>query len=294
MMKPSTMIVLGEDLAKKIRQKRALLSDMTNHQKKNTSKRRKTSKKAKKKSSFCEQEHSDMTMTLSTESPMKKLNHYLTIEADCRPCPKYLKLRQAYMNKKTRENAIFFIRLLHKKSFRACIEGEPMKRVKMSITSLFLATSILDRYFSETKIIYSQKKKILSVAATCLWIASKIQDVIPPLPKQFARWISEVTTWENVLELEKDIFQTLSFNMWICTVPVFVTSFGEFVPHNKNRKVGVVEELTTWLCSLTLDSYEMLTFSNSLIAATCIARALVMTNDVTSKNAFVSFFFSNW
>ena len=228
-------------------------------------------------------------MTITTESPMKKLNHYLTIEADCRPCPKYLKLRQAYMNKSSRQNAIYFQRLLHKKSYRACTEAEPMKRVKMSITSLFLAVSIFDRYMSKTRKIYttSQKKEILTIAAASLWIGSKIQDVIPPLPQQFARWIREVSTWSNILEIEIEIFQTLEFDVWSSTVPVFVASFGEFVPPDRERKNGVVEELTTWLCSLTLDSYDMLSFSSSLIAATCIARALSMTNDMRSRNSFV-------
>ena len=295
-MKPSTMVVLGEDLANKIRQKkRPLLCDLTN-KKKISNKRRKKSKKTKKRKQTSP-EISDMTMQITSESPMKKLNHYLTIEADCRPCPKYLKLRQTYLTSTSRQNAIYFQRLLHKKSYRACTEAEPMKRVKMSITSLFLAVSIFDRYMSRTLKIYtnSQRKLILAVSAACLWIASKIQDVIPPLPKQFARWITEVTTWSNILELEIEIFQTLEFDVWSSTVPVFVTSFGDFVPFNKDRKDGVVEELTTWLCSLTLDSYEMLSFSSSLIAATCIARALVMTNDMRSRNAFVRgdlFFFS--
>ena len=163
----------------------------------------------------------------------------------------------------------------------------------MPIFSEFAIQILFD--FSSGNLFFFRRDGMYTQREACLWIASKIQDVIPPLPKQFARWITEVTTWSNILELEIEIFQTLEFDVWSSTVPVFVTSFGDFVPFNKDRKDGVVEELTTWLCSLTLDSYEMLSFSNSLIAATCIARALVMTNDMRSRNAFVRgdlFFFS--
>ena len=90
-MKPSTMVVLGEDLANKstFQKKRPLLCDLTN-KKKTSNKRRKKSKKTKKRKQTSP-EILDMTMQITSESPMKKLNHYLTIEADCRPCPKYLK-----------------------------------------------------------------------------------------------------------------------------------------------------------------------------------------------------------
>lgn len=77
--------------------------------------------------------------------------------------------------------------------------------------------NILDRYM----LLQGMNKKlseqgIQSVAATCLYIAAKLEEIYPPSIDHFANTPEVPLKLDELLELEREIIMAIQ---WNCTVP---------------------------------------------------------------------------
>eukprot|EP00658_Telonema_sp_P-2_P032482 TRINITY_DN24047_c0_g1_i3.p1 TRINITY_DN24047_c0_g1~~TRINITY_DN24047_c0_g1_i3.p1 ORF type:complete len:367 (-),score=57.17 TRINITY_DN24047_c0_g1_i3:310-1410(-) len=85
---------------------------------------------------------------------------------------------------------------------------------RLSNSTLALTSSVLDRYLTEREI---EKKQLQLLGVTCMWIASKMEEVSVPLVSDFA-WITfDTYTVEELRVMERRVLQVLEFSIsrWI-------------------------------------------------------------------------------
>ena len=84
------------------------------------------------------------------------------------------------------------------------------RKFKMNLETLHLAVNLVDRVTCE-KII--SKKFYQLVGITCLFIASKYEDIYPPSLYEFTYVCDNAYQQDDLLNMEGEILQLLKFNM---------------------------------------------------------------------------------
>lgn len=78
-----------------------------------------------------------------------------------------------------------------------------------------------------------KEQQIQEIAATCLYIASKMEEIYPPNMEYFAKTPEESMTDTHLVNLERDIIQTLNFELSVPTannwLNVYCADFDRFL-----------------------------------------------------------------
>lgn len=95
---------------------------------------------------------------------------------------------------------------------------------KLLPETLFITINLLDRFTGKLQI---PRKKYQLVGATCLFIASKYEEIYPPLIKDFKFITDNAYTIEEIKNMEKNILEQLDFEVTMPTSLRFLERYAK-------------------------------------------------------------------
>ena len=119
----------------------------------------------------------------------------------------------------------------------------------LSNESLYLAIDILDRFFSQ---VYTEPADYTLVCLACLLIASKYEDIYPPLIDKLASYDNAITTGD-ILDMETRILKALDYRISNPTSLPFLIRFSQAAHADKR-----MSEMAHFILEGTLLSYSLL------------------------------------
>lgn len=84
------------------------------------------------------------------------------------------------------------------------------KKFKLVVETLFLAVNLIDRVCQMIKI---AKHRFQLLGITCLFIASKYEDIYPPYLSDFAFVCADAYSDNDILKMEAEVLRLLDFNI---------------------------------------------------------------------------------
>ena len=87
---------------------------------------------------------------------------------------------------------------------------EVHRKLDMLPETLFLSINLTDRYLSTTEI---RRSKLQLVGVTAMVIASKYEEIYPPVVNDFVYFTDNAYTRDEILMMEKSILETLHFGV---------------------------------------------------------------------------------
>jgi serine/threonine protein kinase len=167
----------------------------------------------------------------------------------------------------------------------------------MCLRTLYFATALMDRSAevrrdpaitddresdedSPTKRTDAEKETSKLLAATCVHIASKCEDVQYVSIRDLAEKAAFITEAKEILLMEETVMNDLQFDVYIPTTIDFVTLFMECVPElnkdGEDQEDAVLTHLVRYISEVTLLSADFLDYKPSAVAACCVRYALLM------------------
>ncbi|KAI3725551.1 hypothetical protein L1987_65341 [Smallanthus sonchifolius] len=131
--------------------------------------------------------------------------------------------------------------------------------------TLYLTVNLIDR-FMECQTV--SRKKLQLVGITAMLLACKYEEVSVPVVDDFVVISDKAYIRTEVLDMEKEMMNTLQFNLSVPTPYVFIKRFLKAANSYKE-----LELLSFYLVDMCLVEYEMLRFSPSLLAAAAVFTA---------------------
>ncbi|WOL09745.1 hypothetical protein Cni_G18498 [Canna indica] len=131
--------------------------------------------------------------------------------------------------------------------------------------TLFLTVNIIDRFLEKQEIV---RKKLQLVGVTAMLLACKYEEVSVPVVEDLVLISDRAYTREEILEMERQILNTLQFNMSVPTPYVFMKRFLKAAESDKK-----LELLSFFIIELCLVEHKMLQFRPSLLAAAAVYTA---------------------
>lgn len=132
----------------------------------------------------------------------------LRVEKESLPSPNYMS-HQTDINFNMRAILVDWIIEVHLK-------------FKLLPETLFITINLIDRYLSQTNI---RRKNLQLVGVTCMFIASKYEDIYPPPVIDFANITDNAYTTTQIFEMEFSVLSTLNFNITCCSPYRFLERF---------------------------------------------------------------------
>ena len=93
--------------------------------------------------------------------------------------------------------------------------------------SLFLTVNIIDRYFAKNHKIKNSEVQLVGVSA--MLVATKYEEIYPPLLKDFVYISENNCSAEDILEMEKLILFSLDFDIQLTSCYRFLERFSKIV-----------------------------------------------------------------
>ena len=146
-------------------------------------------------------------------------------------------------------------------------------RFKLKSETLFLTVNIIDRYLSKLNI---HKTKLQLLGTTAMYIASKYEEIYPPKVKDFAYVTDNTYSRSEILIMEQDILNILSFNISLPSSYHFLQQFW----HTSGIINSKVLFMGKYLLELCLLDFKTMHYRPSLIAAS----ALYTSNRLITKD----------
>nr|XP_010308173.1 PREDICTED: G2/mitotic-specific cyclin-B1 [Balearica regulorum gibbericeps] len=142
-------------------------------------------------------------------------------------------------------------------------------KFRLQQETLYMAVAIMDRFLQDNPV---SKKMLQLVGVTAMFIASKYEEVFPPLIGDFTYVTDHTYTKLQICQMEMKILQALDFGLG-CPLP----------PHFLRRASKIAEvdfeqhNLAKYLMELSIVDYDMVHFppSKTASAASCLALKLL-------------------
>eukprot|EP01119_Soliformovum_irregulare_P003967 TRINITY_DN14994_c0_g1_i1.p1 TRINITY_DN14994_c0_g1~~TRINITY_DN14994_c0_g1_i1.p1 ORF type:complete len:423 (+),score=60.26 TRINITY_DN14994_c0_g1_i1:173-1441(+) len=191
---------------------------------------------------------------------------------DPQMCAEYIK--EIHQNLRNAEKRYMPINYLpHQTDINSQMRGilidwlvEVAEEYKLSPETLFLGINYLDRYLS-SMVIPRAKLQLLGIA--CMFVASKFEEVHPPVVNEFV-YISDYTyTKEEIFDLEASILNVLQFNLSAPSTKHFLRRYLKAAGGDPNVSV-----LANYLAQLSLMEYVFVQYLPSQIALCSVVLAL--------------------
>ena len=90
--------------------------------------------------------------------------------------------------------------------------------------TLFLCINIIDRFLSKRQV---AKDKLQLVGATCLLIASKMEDMWPPLVRDLVYVASKAFTKQDLKKMERTVCNAIRFEIVVPTLAPFLARYSK-------------------------------------------------------------------
>jgi cyclin A len=165
---------------------------------------------------------------------------------------------------------------------------EVAEEYKMNVETLYLACNFIDRFLSQMSVL---RNKLQLVGTSCMYIAAKYEEIIPPGVNEFVYITDDTYTRKQVLRMEHLLLRIMNFNVSVPTANWFLTNFLKFIKLNTNFSTlsnsdlfQRIEFLARYLSELTLlDCETFLKYLPSQIAASAVYLSLYTFNKPWTK-----------
>lgn len=136
--------------------------------------------------------------------------------------------------------------------------------------TLYLAVNLIDRFLERVGV---RKTQLQLVGMTCLFIASKYEEIYPPECNDFVYIAANAYSREDIFEMEQNILNTLNFSLTAPTSLYFLRRFSKAA-----RSDYRAHTLCKYILELSLIDIKMLKYKPSMIAASSVLLARIMLN----------------
>ncbi|KAK9076126.1 hypothetical protein SSX86_004459 [Deinandra increscens subsp. villosa] len=133
--------------------------------------------------------------------------------------------------------------------------------------TFYLTVALIDIYLSKK---CTRKRKLQLLGITCMLLASKYEEIYAPRVEEFCLITDSTYTRADVLEMEQQILDALSFQLSVPTTKKFLRRFLLVAQSSYKAPVIELEFLANYLAELTQTEYSFLKSLPSLIAASAV------------------------
>ncbi|KAI3727212.1 hypothetical protein L1987_67023 [Smallanthus sonchifolius] len=156
---------------------------------------------------------------------------------------------------------------------------------KLDPDTLHRTVYLIDMFLSKN---YIERQKLQLLGITCMLIASKYEETIAPSVEEFCFITDSTYTKSEVLQMESQVLNNLSFHLSAPTAQTFLRRFIRAAQASFQSPSLELECLASYLAELTLIDYNFLVFLPSNIAAAAVFLARWMLDQ--SCHPWVVFF----
>lgn len=185
-------------------------------------------------------------------------NYWFRVEHATHIEPTYMQEVQADINDRMRAILIDWLVEVHLK-------------FKLMPETLFLTINLIDRFLSVRAV---SRKNLQLVGVTAMLLASKYEEIWAPEVRDFVYISDKAYTRNQILVMERDMLNTLSFKL---SVPTPYQFMCRFIKANGAEKQQAL--LVSFLVELSLPEYHMLRYPPSQLAA----GAICASNEILGK-----------
>jgi hypothetical protein len=142
-------------------------------------------------------------------------------------------------------------------------------KFKLMPETLFLTTNLIDWYLCVQSV---SRKNLLLVGMIAMLLIAKYEEIWAPEVNDFVHMSNNTYLREEVLTMEKNMLNTLKFNLTVPTPYVFIVQLLKASACDKQEKTMMPQvKMVAWfLVELCLAEYPMIKYSPSLLAATAV------------------------
>jgi hypothetical protein len=167
-----------------------------------------------------------------------------------------------------------------------------------------LAVHIMDCYISKSqKILYDEDIHLIGL--TCIYISSKVEDIIPLRMSHIVKSIGHMTFNEKeIMEKEREIIKTIDFDLFTAGTFDYLMTFFYDLKVNNAKKISkfngilIVEKFMNFsilLSQLLLYSNEFVCYRQSLNSLAVLALAFdILKTNIKNLNKDLKNFLSDW
>eukprot|EP00762_Andalucia_godoyi_P006730 ANDGO_06145.mRNA.1 Cyclin-A1-1 len=144
--------------------------------------------------------------------------------------------------------------------------NEVAQEYNLKQETLHLSVNIIDRFLSAVPV---ARSRLQLVGVTGMLIAAKYEEIVAPTVEEFVYITDNTYSREDVLKTEGQMLNILRFNITAVTIMDFLPRFLR--AGNADSRVS---QLALFLSELTLQEYQFLHYTPSMIAAAAVSLAL--------------------
>nr|GEV51481.1 cyclin A/B/D/E [Tanacetum cinerariifolium] len=137
----------------------------------------------------------------------------------------------------------------------------------LAMETFYLTVALLDLYLCKKSI---GKRRLQLLGITCMLLASKYEEICAPRVEEFCFITDSTYTRGEVLEMEYQILDVLSFQISVPTTKKFLRRFLLAAQSSYKAPVIELEFLANYLAELTSVEYSFVKFLPSLVAASAV------------------------
>ena len=142
---------------------------------------------------------------------------------------------------------------------------EVTEEYQLNPETLFLAVNYLDRFLSKTSV---AKTKLQLVGITCLFIASKYEEICPPPLDEFVFITANTYSRSEIISTERYILTQLNYQVTVPTSKGFLKRLLKQVPPHCMEQM-----LARYLLDMSLGQYDLTRYFPSQLAAASLSLA---------------------
>ncbi|KAH8266120.1 hypothetical protein KR038_004660 [Drosophila bunnanda] len=138
---------------------------------------------------------------------------------------------------------------------------------EINTETLYLSVSSIDRFLSQEAV---RRSVLQLVGTTGLFIASKFEEMVPPKVEELINLTDNSYTSQEILNMERLMLKTLSFNLVTPTAYAFVKTYAVMC----DDMTEILEYLTMYISELSLlEGDPFLLFLPSIVSSAALALA---------------------
>lgn len=135
-------------------------------------------------------------------------------------------------------------------------------KFKLLPETLYLTVNIIDRYLDKQIVL---RNKLQLVGVTAMLIASKYEEIYPPIVTDFVYITDNAYSKSEILEMEESILTSLEFGIHFTSQLRFLERYFYLKDTSENEKF-----LAQFLVEGCLIQYNMLKYNSSILAASAL------------------------
>jgi len=135
-------------------------------------------------------------------------------------------------------------------------------KFKLKAETLFLTVNLIDRFLGKVTV---SRNKLQLVGVTAMMLASKYEEIYPPLVGDFAYVTDKAVSREEIIEMEFHFISALDFNLQTTSSFCFLQRLLQLSESDER-----LSALAQYLIELPLIEYRMLKYLPSNLAASAL------------------------